>query len=214
MIIRKSAEKPVRATAHDIKRRALLFGSLLAPLLITGLITGTAMATPGQGVSQTSIASGALPVPIRVKWSERPRQYPGNPHGAIALGQHGQPGEIGVAMQTGAGEMGFGNGLDVSNISIVKNVVQPGGYFGWHQHSGPSWIVVTQGTLTFYSGGDPTCTGHPVSAGSAYLDPGDHTHNARNETNQVVENYVVRMLPAGGPPRIDMPDPGVCPGLP
>jgi quercetin dioxygenase-like cupin family protein len=139
------------------------------------------MATPGQGVSQTQIASGVLPEPVGMK-----------------LKHHG----------------GFGSGLDVSNVTIVKNVVQPGGYFGWHQHGGPSWIVVTVGTLTFYDTEDPTCAGHDVSAGNAYLDPGDHTHNARNNTNSPVENYVVRLLPEGGAPRIDMPHPGVCPALP
>jgi hypothetical protein len=117
-------------------------------------------------------------------------------------------------MKLKQGEGGFGDGLAVSNVAIVKNIVQPGGYFGWHQHGGPSWIVVTQGTLTFYDGDDPTCTGHAVSAGSAFLDSGDHTHNARNETTQVVENYVVRMLPTGGTARIDMPNPGNCPTLP
>jgi quercetin dioxygenase-like cupin family protein len=111
-------------------------------------------------------------------------------------------------------EGGFGDGLEVSNVSIVRNTVQPGGYFGWHQHGGPSWIVVTQGTLTFYDADDPSCGGHLVPAGSAFLDLGDHTHNARNETNAPVENYVVRMLPAGGATRIDMPHPGVCPGVP
>lgn len=170
----------VREAGRGIARRAVLIGAALA-LLTGSFLAGTAMATPGQGVSQTSIASGVLPEPVRMKLKD---------------------------------EAGFGDGIDVSNVSIVRNVVQPGGYFGWHQHGGPSWIVVTQGTLTFYDGDDPTCTGHPVSAGtagSAYLDLGDHTHNARNETNAPVENYVVRLLPAGGATRIDMPDPGVCP---
>jgi quercetin dioxygenase-like cupin family protein len=125
----------------------------------------------------------------------------------IASGALAEP--ITVKFKNGQG--GFGDGLDVSNVAIVKNIVAPGGSFGWHKHSGPSWIVVTQGTLTFYDGDDSTCTGHPVSAGSAYFDSGDHTHNARNETNAPAENYVVRTLPAGGAPRIEMPDPGVCP---
>jgi quercetin dioxygenase-like cupin family protein len=186
MISKMSEHRPVRATAQDIIRRALLIavfiGSVLALLLTGSFTAGTATATPAFRVSQTPIASGALPEPIRVKFKQD--------------------------------EGGFGDGLDVSNIAIVKNIVQPGGYFGWHQHGGPSWIVVTQGTLTFYDTDDSTCPGHPVSAGSTYFDGGNHTHNARNETDQVAENYVVRMLPAGGAARIDMPDPGVCPGLP
>jgi len=105
---------------------------------------------------------------------------------------------------------GFGNGTAVSNINIVKYTVAPGGKFGWHQHSGPVWVVVQSGILTYYGAEDPTCTGQAFSAGSAFLDAGDHTHNARNETNAPVEIYAVFMLPAGGPVRIDMPDPGVC----
>jgi quercetin dioxygenase-like cupin family protein len=183
MISKKYEERPGRAKAQNVARLLLLVvafaGMAFALLLVSSVAPGTALATQSVGVSQTPIASGALPEPISVKFK--------------------------------TGEGGFGNGLDVSNVAIVKNTVAPGGFFGWHQHSGPSWIVVTQGTLTFYDAGDPTCTGHPVSAGSAYFDPGDHTHNARNETNAPAENYVVRTLPAGGAPRVDMPDPGVCP---
>lgn len=178
MANKMAEEKVVRTTAPGVKVLVLMIGSALALLLSSSFLTGTALATPGLGVSQTPVASGALPEPVRMKLK---------------------------------GEEGFGDGLEVSNVAIVKNIVAPGGYFGWHQHGGPSWIVVTQGTLTFYDGDDPTCTGHAVSAGSAYLDLGDHTHNARNETNAPVENYVVRLLPAGGATRIDMPDPGVCP---
>jgi quercetin dioxygenase-like cupin family protein len=171
-------ESKGRDGERSIRRSALLASLALAVFLVSSWAAGTALATPGNGVSQTPVASGVLPEPVRMKLKN---------------------------------EGGFGDGLAVSNVAIVKNVVQPGGYFGWHQHGGPSWIVVTQGTLTFYDGDDPTCTGHPVSAGNAYLDMGDHTHNARNETNSPVENYVIRMLPEGGVTRIDMPNPGVCP---
>jgi len=213
MIIKTSERGSVRVIAGSIKRQVKTVLILAAPVLFALLLTssftaGTAMATPPSGVSQTPVASGVLPEPIRMKFAQRNPHAPGDHSGPIALAQNG------ATINTTQSGAGFGNGLDVSNVAIVKNIIQPGGYFGWHQHSGPSWIVITQGTLTFYSGDDPTCTGNPVAAGNAYFDPGDHTHNARNETNQVVENYVVRMLPAGGAPRIDMPDPGVCPGLP
>jgi quercetin dioxygenase-like cupin family protein len=173
-----SEERRVRAMGRNILPLVLVICSAAALLFVSSFTAGTALATPGSGVSQTPVASGVLPETVRMKLKD---------------------------------EAGFGDGLEVSNVSIVKNIIAPGGYFGWHQHGGPSWIVVTQGTLTFYDGDDPTCTGHLVSAGNAYLDMGDHTHNARNETNAPVENYVIRMLPAGGITRIDMPDPGVCP---
>ncbi|MFL5731593.1 MAG: cupin domain-containing protein [Chloroflexia bacterium] len=205
-----SEERPVRASANNIKRRALVIAAILAPLLTGNFIAGTALATPGNGVTSTPIADGVLPVPIRVKLAERPPHGPGRNSQFTALSHIGMDSNT-VDSNTMEDGAGFGNGLDVSNISIVKNIVAPGGYFGWHQHSGPSWIVVTRGTLTFYYADDPSCAGQPVSAGGAYLDMGTHTHNARNETSQPVENYVVRMLPQGGAPRIDKPDPGVCP---
>ena len=192
MITKKREDRPVRATgtAQSIKRQvqAVLICSalaLFALLLTSSFAPRVAMATPpSPGISRTPIASGVLAEPVRAKFKQ------------------------------GEGEGGFGDGTDVSNLTIVKLIVQPGSYLGWHQHSGPTWIIVTQGTLTFYDGDDPTCTGHPVSAGSAYFDPGNHTLNAKNETNAPVEQYVMLMLPAGGAARIDEPNPGVCPQLP
>lgn len=191
-----SEERPVLATSQNVKHRmlaavsALLIGAALALLLTGSFAPGTVLATAGSDVAPTTPGSGVTQTPVASGVLHEPVR--------AKFKQDG----------------GFGSGLDVANIAIVKNVIVPGGYFGWHQHSGPSWIVITQGTLTFYHADDPTCTGHAVSAGSAFFDPGNLTHNARNETNALVENYVVRMLPAGGAPRIDMPDPGVCPGLP
>ncbi|MEO8287669.1 MAG: cupin domain-containing protein [Chloroflexota bacterium] len=193
MITGTSEGRPLRAGARKIKLWLFMVGSvsaLFVMLLTSSFVAGTAFATPGAGVSQTPIASGALPEPIRVKFK-----------------QHGGAGDV---MDVSHLSMLQITNVDVSNIAVVKNIVQPGGYFGWHQHSGPSWIVVTQGTLTFYDADDPTCAGYPVSAGKAYFDAGNHTHNARNETNQAAENYVVRMFPEGGAARIDMPAPDVC----
>lgn len=106
---------------------------------------------------------------------------------------------------------GFGNGTEASDLSIIKNTFALGGTFGWHRHPGPSLVIVTQGTLTLYEADDTTCTPHPYPTGSSFIDMGGDTHTVRNETNSTVEVYVVRMLPAGAAPRIDMPDPGVCP---
>lgn len=109
-----------------------------------------------------------------------------------------------------AGHEGFGDGTDVANLVLVRFSVEPGGTFGWHQHGGPVWAIVTSGTLTLYSGEDPTCTPEHYGPGSAFLDPGDHTHLGTNETSDPVEVYATFMLPEGGATRIDAPDPGVC----
>ncbi len=105
---------------------------------------------------------------------------------------------------------GYGRGAEVSRISVVKFTLEPGGTFGWHQHGGPVWAVVSSGTLTMYDGDEATCTPRFFPAGSALLDAGNHTHIGVNEGDEPVEIYATFMLPEGAQPRIDAPDPGVC----
>lgn len=100
---------------------------------------------------------------------------------------------------------------DVSKTTLIKYTVVPGGVFGWHQHGGPLWAMVVSGSITLYDGDDPSCTGKVYPAGSTFMDPGNHTHNARNEGSENLVVYVVFMLPEGGAPRIDVPNPGNCP---
>jgi quercetin dioxygenase-like cupin family protein len=100
---------------------------------------------------------------------------------------------------------------DVTKITMIKQTFAPGGSTGWHQHGGPIWVVVASGTLTLYDGDDPSCTGVVYPPGSAFMDPGDHIHIARNEGSENVVVYVTFMLPEGGLPRIDVPAPGNCP---
>jgi quercetin dioxygenase-like cupin family protein len=100
---------------------------------------------------------------------------------------------------------------DISRITMSKVTFAPGGVAGWHQHSGPVWVVVASGTFTYYEGDDPTCTGIAYPQGSAFMDPGNHTHNARNEGSENLVIYVVFMTPEGGATRIDVPAPGNCP---
>jgi quercetin dioxygenase-like cupin family protein len=100
--------------------------------------------------------------------------------------------------------------MDVTRIQTYKITIAPGGYTGWHQHGGPHMIVVASGTLTYYEGDDPACTGVNYAAGSAILDPGFDTHFVRNEGSVDVVTYVTQLLPEGGLFRIDVPGPGNC----
>lgn len=100
--------------------------------------------------------------------------------------------------------------LDITQIQTYKITIPPGAYTGWHQHGGPHLIIVASGTLTYYMGHDPTCTGVEYSAGSSILDAGFMTHFARNEGTVDVVTYVTQLLPAGGTFRIDVPAPGNC----
>ena len=72
-----------------------------------------------------------------------------------------------------------------------------GGYTGWHTHPGPVFITVTQGELTYYHYGDPTCTPHVVTAGHGLVDDG-RGHMVRNESGATAQDVSVIMAPVGG----------------
>ena len=100
--------------------------------------------------------------------------------------------------------------MDVTQVLTYKITIAPGGYTGWHQHGGPHMIIVASGSLTYYEGNDPTCTGTGYSPGSSILDPGFDTHFVRNEGTVDMVTYVTQLLPAGGVFRIDVPALGNC----
>jgi len=85
---------------------------------------------------------------------------------------------------------------------------------GWHTHPGPSFVIVTQGSVTVYDGDDPTCTKHVYTANTennAFFDPGDgHVHIIRNESGAVAKTIAVQLIPAGADRRQDADNPGNC----
>jgi quercetin dioxygenase-like cupin family protein len=115
-----------------------------------------------------------------------------------------------VKRQTGGWEMEI-QAEDPTDVVVATLTIQPGGHMGWHSHPGPGFVQVTSGTASFYEAGDPSCTPTVVSAGKAWLDRGDRTHIARNETNAVVTLLVTVFLPPGAIARTDEPAPGNCP---
>jgi hypothetical protein len=85
---------------------------------------------------------------------------------------------------------------------------------GWHTHPGPSFVIVTQGTVTNYNGDDPDCTPNVYTAGTdhnAFIDPGDGSvHMIRDESGQIAKTIAVQLIPAGATRRQDIADPGNC----
>lgn len=155
-----------------------LLVAIAAALLGVAAFAGLTLATPGVGVTSTSIAAGDLgPVDLNTK-----------------------TGDWKLALRT-KGD---------SDVSVVENRVTPGGTFGWHNHLGPSIVVVKSGTLTFYTADDPTCTGQVYNAGQALLDPGNRIHVGRNEGTVDVVVITIRIIPDGAATRIDQPSPGNC----
>lgn len=153
---------------------------------------------PALAVACTLLA-GALTVPDALATS--------------ASGVVGEPIATGILPEAIRAKMkdegGFGSGALVSDVAVVRFTIAPGGYFGWHRHGGPVWVVVEQGTLTLY---DPDVAGcaQTYGPGSAFLDSGDHVHNARNESATDVVVYGTFLLPQGGALRVDAADPGTC----
>lgn len=103
----------------------------------------------------------------------------------------------------------------LSDLYVQQNTWQPGGTTGWHTHPGPSFVIVTQGSVTVYDGDDPSCTPHVYTAdtaSNAFVDPGDgHVHVIRNETGVVAQTIAVQLIPTGAARRQDAPNPGTCP---
>ena len=102
-----------------------------------------------------------------------------------------------------------------SDLYVQQNTWQPGGSTGWHTHPGPSFIIVTQGSVTVYDSDDRACTPHVYTANTAdngFVDPGDgHVHVIRNESSAVAQTIAVQLIPEGATRREDAPDPGICP---
>jgi uncharacterized RmlC-like cupin family protein len=121
--------------------------------------------------------------------------------------------DMDVHMRTGAWRV-FLDTKGASDLNIVKNTVVPGGTFGWHTHPGPCFVMVLSGTATKYEGDDPTCAPELVPAGGTFVDnPGPFGHLVRNEGAVNLVVVVARLVPQSAPIRIDVPNPGYCPGI-
>jgi Cupin domain len=89
--------------------------------------------------------------------------------------------------------------FDVKAKSVVDVVVRKhdyavGSHTGWHSHPGPVFITVTEGTLTYYLYGDPTCTPHEVTRGKGFVDDG-RGHMVRNESGRPAQDVSVIIAP-------------------
>ena len=99
---------------------------------------------------------------------------------------------------------------DNTDIAVANVTITPGGHSGWHSHPGPVIVFVKTGTVTFYHGNDPTCTGTVHPAGTVFIEEGGDVGIARNEGAVEVNNVVTFFVPAGSPTRIDAARPGNC----
>jgi hypothetical protein len=167
-----------------------IWAGLLAALA-AALYAGTVLATPQQGFNGATVAKATF--------------------GDIFSHVHTVPASWNELIQT-KGD---------SDLYVQQNIWDPsscGGCIpttGWHTHPGPSFVIVTQGTITAYDGDDPSCTPHVYTANTpnnAFIDPGGgHVHIIRDESGAVAKDIAVQLIPAGATRREDAPNPGNCP---
>ena len=87
---------------------------------------------------------------------------------------------------------------DPSRTVVVKYTVQPGAKFPWHSHAGPVVVNIVQGELVYIEA--EGCVEHSYTAGTAFVDPGNHVHSAVNPGNEPTV-FVATFFgaPASGP---------------
>jgi len=103
----------------------------------------------------------------------------------------------------------MGTDIVVSQITVI-----PEGSSGWHSHPGGAIIVIHQGNLTVYKSVGSQCQIFTYWAGQAFIErPGEVDDVVNTGAIPYVLYVTFPRVPSGGSARIDVPDPGTCPGL-
>lgn len=143
-------------------------GASASALIASCLISTPAFATPGSGFAPSPIVSGNF--------------------GTLSINtSKDKTDKWGLILKT----------LDSTDIGADRLTVQPGGYSGWHAHPAPVFVTVTQGSITWYDGSDPLCTGKTYSAGQSFIEGAYVVHNATSANG--AEFIAVVIKPAGFP---------------
>jgi len=109
------------------------------------------------------------------------------------------------------GTITFQEGTDVV---VAQITVIPGGSSGWHSHPGGAIVVVKQGELTVHRSVGSQCETTGYTAGQAFIErPGEVDDAVNNGTIPYVVFVTFPRVPQGGSARINLPDPGTCPGI-
>ena len=101
---------------------------------------------------------------------------------------------------------------DAKDVVITQFTIPAGGSTGWHVHPGPTFVIVTSGTLTRYEGSDPTCTGASFGPNTGFVEAPGGVHIARNQGAGAVVGMVAYLdVPVGGTVKTVVASPGNCP---
>lgn len=97
---------------------------------------------------------------------------------------------------------------DTTTVGVDSLIAQPGGFSGWHTHTGITIVTVTSGQISWVNGA--TCEAKTYHAGESFIEPANSVHNVRNPYGNTATFVAVQMRPEGTGPRIDAPAPN-CP---
>jgi quercetin dioxygenase-like cupin family protein len=174
----------MRRKALEMTRSKLAMAGALVVLSLS-LYAGSVLATPGTGFVGTTIATAKFGNVFSLVHTKTPQPW------NELIWTHG-----------------------ASDLYVQQNTWQPGGSTGWHTHPGPSFVIVTAGSVTVYEGDDKKCTPHVYTAGTtnnSFIDAGGgDVHMIRNETGEIAQSVAVQLIPAGATRREDAADPGHC----
>jgi quercetin dioxygenase-like cupin family protein len=95
-----------------------------------------------------------------------------------------------------------------SDVAMVRATLAPGGTTGWHDHPGPSMVILATGTLTISEAKGRGCRVTEVSAAGgqkAFFHP-DDVHRFDNKGKTVAELYITYFAPTATPLLIDAPE--------
>lgn len=97
----------------------------------------------------------------------------------------------------------------MSEITVV-----PGGSSGWHSHPGGAVVLVHQGELAVYQSIGSQCQVSVYTAGQAFIERNGEADQVINTgTTPYVLFVTFPRVPQGESARIDLPNPGTCPGV-
>ena len=139
-----------------------------AMLIASSIVSAPASATPGSGFAPSPIVNGTF--------------------GTLTVNtSNDKTDKWGMILTT----------LSSTDIGADRLTVQSGGYSGWHAHPAPVFVTVTQGSIIWYNGSDPLCTGTPHSAGDSFIEDAYVTHNITSASG--AEFVAVVIKPSGFP---------------
>jgi quercetin dioxygenase-like cupin family protein len=98
-----------------------------------------------------------------------------------------------------------------TDVAVVRVMLAPGGFTGWHGHPGPGVVVVKSGSVTLRGEHQGQCHETQYGAGKSFAHF-QQTHNVVNPGPDPAELYVVYFVPEGTTAMVtDAPAPAACP---